>query len=103
MDSNNSSLFQQEYRVLEYLAALSYRNGDLGSYLNEIARGVSLLIESDWSIVTVCEGETGRIVASSLDLDDDERGFALHGSLVDEITQTGRSLIIEDIDRKSVV
>ena len=97
MNSNNSSLFQQEYRVLEYLAALSYRDGDLGSYLNQIARGVSLLIESDWSIVTVFEGDAGRIVASSLDLDDDERGFALHGSLVDEITQTGRSLIIEDI------
>ena len=97
MDSNDSFLFQQEHQVLEYLAALSYRNGDLSSYLHEIARGVSLLIESDWSIVTICEGETGRIVASSLDLDDDERGFSLHGSLVDEISQTGRSLIIEDI------
>lgn len=97
MDSQNSSLFQQEHQVLEYLTALSYRTGDLGTYLNEIVRGVSLLIHSDWTIVTICEGETGRVVASSMDMGEGDRGFSIHGTLVDEITQTGRSLIIEDI------
>jgi signal transduction histidine kinase len=101
MDSQNSSLFQQEHQVLEYLTALSYRTGDLGTYLNEIVRGVSLLIHSDWTIVTICEGETGRVVASSMDMGEGDRGFSIHGTLVDEITQTGRSLIIEDI-RKEV-
>jgi hypothetical protein len=36
MDSQESSLFQREQRVLECLATLSYRTGDLGGYLREI-------------------------------------------------------------------
>jgi signal transduction histidine kinase len=96
MDSKKSSRFQQEQRVLECLATLSYRSGDLGSYLSEIVHGVSRLIGSDWSIVTICEGDTGRVVASSLEMGEGDRGFSVHGTLVDEITQSGRSLIIED-------
>jgi signal transduction histidine kinase len=101
MDSKKSSFFQQEQRVLECLATLSYRSGDLGSYLSEIVHGVSRLIGSDWSIVTICEGDTGSIVASSLEMGEGDRGFSVHGTLVDEITQSGRSLVIEDT-RKAV-
>jgi hypothetical protein len=36
MDSQESSLFQREQRVLKCLATLSYRTGDLGGYLREI-------------------------------------------------------------------
>lgn len=76
---------------------MSYRSGDLGRYLHEIACGVSRLIQSDWSIVTVCQGETGQVVASSLGLGAGDNGFLVHGTLMSEISETGRSLIIEDI------
>jgi hypothetical protein len=36
MDSQESSLFQQEQQVMECLATLSYGTGDLGGYLREI-------------------------------------------------------------------
>lgn len=88
---------QQEQCVLESLATLSYRSGNLDSYLHEIACGVSRLLESDWSIVTVCQGETGAVVASSLNLDEANKGFSLHGTLAGEVIQTGQPLVIEDI------
>jgi signal transduction histidine kinase len=99
MESKESSLSQQEQQVLECLATLSYRTGDLGGYLREIVHGVSRLICSDWSIVTICEGDTGRVVASSLEMGEGDCGFSVHGTLVDEITQSGRSLVIEDTQK----
>lgn len=99
MEQHIPNLFEREYRVLESLAALSYRAGELGGYLTEIARGVSQLIQSDWSIVTIYENGTGQVVASSIDLGEDDRGFSMHGTLAGEIIQTGRSLIIEDVRR----
>ena len=101
MDLQDLHPYEQDHRVLEYLAALSYRSGDLGRYLYEIACGVSRLLESDWSIVTVCQGETGQVVASSLGLGAGDNGFSVHGTLVSEISQTGRSLIIEDIRQET--
>lgn len=92
---------EQDHQVLEFLAALSYRTGDLGRYLHDIACGVSRLLQSDWSIVTICQGETGQVVASSLGLDEGDNGFSVHGTLVNEISQTGRSLIIEDIRQEA--
>lgn len=97
MDLQNFHQDDQAHQVLEFLAALSFRSGDLDQYLHKITTGVSQLLQSDWSIVTVCAGETGRVVASSLGLGEGDHGFAVHGTLVDEISQTGRSLIIGDI------
>ncbi|MBC7971822.1 MAG: GAF domain-containing protein [Verrucomicrobia bacterium] len=97
MDLQNLHPYEHEHQVLEFLAALSYRSGDLGRYLHEIACGVSHIIQSDWSIVTVCQGETGQVVANSLGLGEGDNGFSMHGTLVSEISETGRSLIIEDI------
>ncbi len=88
---------RQDHRVLESLAALSYRTGDLESYLNEIASGVSRLIQSDWSIVTICEGEMGRVLANSLGRGLSDCEFSTHGTLLAEVVQTGRSRIIADI------
>ncbi len=96
-DPSNFDQLEQDHRVLEFLAALSYRTGDLGRYLQDIACGVSRLLQSDWSIVTICQGETGQVVANSLGLDEGDNGFSVHGTLVNEISQTGRSLIIGDI------
>lgn len=101
MNLQNSHRSEQEHRVLEFLAALSYRSGDIGCYLHEIASGVSHLIESDWSIVTVCQDGTGEVVASSLSLSEGDNGFLVHGTLVGEVTQTGQSLFIEDVRQES--
>jgi hypothetical protein len=38
-----------ERSTLEVLSALSYRAGELGLYLQEVAQGVSHLIGLDWS------------------------------------------------------
>lgn len=87
---------QQEQCVLELLAMLSYRSGELSSYLHEIACGVSRLLQSDWSVVTIRAGETGEVVASSVNMGDRKREFSLQGSLAGEIVQTGQPLIIEN-------
>jgi signal transduction histidine kinase len=101
MDLPNFHLYERDQRVLEFLAALSYRSDDLGRYLHDIACGVSHLLQSDWSIVTICQGETGQIVANSLGLEEGNQGFSVHGTFVSEISQTGRSLIIEDIRQRN--
>ncbi len=102
MNSQNPHPWEQEYRVLEFLAGLSYRSGEIGSYLHEIVSGVSRLIESDWSIVTFCQDETGEIVASSLGLSQGDNSLLMHGSLVGEVTQTGQTLFIEDARQESM-
>ncbi|MDX2213076.1 MAG: ATP-binding protein [Oculatellaceae cyanobacterium bins.114] len=82
--------------MLERLTTLSYRSGNLGAYLTELVLSVSQLIQSDWTIITVYEGETGQVIASSVEIDWDNAEFSLHGTLVNEVVQSGRSLIIED-------
>ena len=99
MNSLDPPPFAQNPAGLEYLTALSYRSGDLGAYLTEIVLGVSRLIESDWSIVTISEGETGQVVASSLEMQWDDAGFSMHGTLVNEVVRSGQVLIIEDSHR----
>jgi signal transduction histidine kinase len=101
MDLQDLHPFEHDHRVLEFLATLSYRSGDLGQYLHDIAGGVSRLLQSDWSIVTICQGETGQVVANSLGADEGDNGFLMHGTLVSEIGQTGQLLIIEDIRQQS--
>ena len=92
---------QQEQCVLESLATLSHRSGELDNYLHEIACGVSRLLGADWSIVTVCQGKTGEVMASSLELGDENKGFALHGTFAGEVIHSGQPLIIEDIRLES--
>lgn len=92
-----------EYPVLEYLSTLSYRTSELGPYLHEIVCTVSHLLQSDRSIVTFCKQGKGQILASSLGLGEDDGEFKIHGSLVEEVSQLGRSLIIEDFRQTSKV
>ncbi len=84
------------HHVLACLTELSYHAGDLDGYLTKLVLGVSRLIQSDWSIVTICEGDTGRVVASSLDTGQEDAGFSVHGTLANEVTISGRPLIVED-------
>lgn len=88
---------QQYESLLELLATLNYQSGELSPYLHEIACGVSQLLGSDWSIVTLCRDGVGQIVASNLNLDEGNRGFATHTTLAGHVTRTGRSLVIEDV------
>jgi len=101
MDSSHFPSPEQDYQALEFLATLSYRSGDLNQYLNEIACGVSRLLQSDWSIVTICQDKTGYVAASSLEMIGKDTAFAVHGSLAGEVTQAGQSLMIEDTQLES--
>jgi signal transduction histidine kinase len=81
---------------LQHLMAIGYHSGDLGTYLMEIVQGVRRIVRSDWTIVTMCNGATGKIMASSLDLEKNNTGFSLHGTLAAEVIKSGRSLVIAD-------
>jgi PAS domain S-box-containing protein len=94
--------WQQERNILSLLATLSYRTGELNHYLHEIAYDVSRLLESDWSIVTLCQGETGTVLASNLELAETDYEFSLYGSLASKVMQIGRSLCINNIHSESI-
>ncbi len=83
--------------VLEVLSSLSYRTGELSSYLQEVAQGVSELMQLDWSVVTFCKNDSERILASTVNLGkatDDV--YSLHGSLTGTVVKTGQPLVVED-------
>ena len=81
---------------LEYLTTLSYQSGELGAYLTEVVLGVSRFMQSDWTIITLCKEENGQILASSLELKQEELSFPVHETLAEAVVQSGRSLAIED-------
>ncbi len=88
---------QSEQRTLAILSALSYRSGELSSYLHEVAQGVSELIGLDWSVVTYCQDESERILASTIDLGAAAKQvYSLHGSLTGTVVRTGAPLVVED-------
>lgn len=87
---------QQKQRTLEVLSSLSYRNGELNKFLQEIAKGVSKLITIDWSVVTLCQGDFDKILASSIELDDYETTYSLHGVVTGTVVETGKSLTVDD-------
>ena len=91
-----SHQLQQERRTLEVLSSLSYRTGELGNYLKEIACGVSQLLGVDWSIVTFCQNGVEKVLASSINMGEGDHTYSLHGLLTDTVVQTGRSLVVED-------
>lgn len=91
-----SQASQQKQRTLEVLSSLSYRNGELNKFLQEIATGVSKLITIDWSVVTLCQGDFDKILASSIELDDYETTYSLHGVVTGTVVETGKSLAVDD-------
>jgi signal transduction histidine kinase len=96
MNSNISHPWKQAQPILEVLASLSYRTGEFDGYLQEIACSVSHLLELDWSVVTLCKDEIERVMASSLDMGDEECVYSLHGTLTETVVKTGRTLCVED-------
>jgi signal transduction histidine kinase len=87
---------EQSQAILGVLSALSYRSHSLSSYLHEITCGVNRLLNSDWTIVTLCEGETGQVIASNSPIENANRTFAMHQSVANTVVQSGQPLMIED-------
>ncbi|QLE55737.1 GAF domain-containing sensor histidine kinase [Nostoc sp. TCL26-01] len=88
---------QRERQIIVRLSSLNYRTGELGSYLHNIACGVSELIEVDWTVVTFCQQGFETILASSLEMGEDTpRIYALHGLLIATVIQIGRTLAVKD-------
>lgn len=85
-------------QVLEYLSSLSYRTGELSSYLTAITHGVSHLLDLDWSVVTLCQDGFEQVLASSIDLGEGEQVYSLHGLLTGTVIQTQRTLAVDDTD-----
>ncbi|MEH2188809.1 MAG: ATP-binding protein [Nostoc sp.] len=89
--------WQRERQIIARLSSLNYRTGEIGSYLHNIACGVSELIAVDWTVVTFCQEGFETILASSLEMSEDTpRVYALHGRLIGTVMQIGRTLAVED-------
>ncbi|MEO1377887.1 MAG: ATP-binding protein [Cyanobacteria bacterium J06635_10] len=88
--------WQQKQRTLEVLSSLSYRNGELNKFLQEISIAVSKLVTIDWSIVTLCDNGFDKILASSVELDDYDKTYSLHGTVTGTVVETGKSLTVDD-------
>lgn len=86
----------QQQHILEVLSSLSYRTGELSHYLREIACSVSQLLYVDWSVVTLCQNGFETVLASSIDMDEGEHTYSLHGLLTNTVVQTRQSLMVED-------
>lgn len=100
IDWQNIQRVQQWQAVLKALSMLSYRSHDLSNYLREITCGVSQLLESDWSIVTLHEASRGQVVASSLDMGGAEMGFSVHESVSQVVVESGKPFLIEDVKQR---
>lgn len=83
--------------TLDYLMSLSFRQGNLQQYLNDIAHGVSELTGMDWSVVTLNQGDLSKVLASNIDLDETEyEPYPIHGSVAKTVVQTRRPLTVTD-------
>lgn len=88
--------WQRERRAMALLSSLNYRTGELGSYLQNIACGISDLIKVDWSVVTLCQKGFEKVLASSIDMGEGEHVYSLHGSLTGTVIEIGQLLTVED-------
>lgn len=100
VDWQNSQQIDQWQAALEVLTTLSYRSHNLSSYLHEITCGVSRLLQSDCSVVTLHQESKGKVVASNLDMGNAETEFAVHESLSEVVVQSGQPFFIEDIKQR---
>ena len=91
--------WSQAQILLETLVSLSYRERGLDSYLHEITRAVSHLLDVDWSVVTCCDRQKFQLVASNIKMQSYDNSFDLHGSLTGTVVETGKSLCVSDINR----
>ncbi|MEA5466550.1 ATP-binding protein [Leptothoe sp. PORK10 BA2] len=95
--SPTSSSNRLAQTTLDYLMSLSFRQGDLQKYLNDIAHGVAELTAMDWAVVTLSLGDFSKVLASSLDWDNEnDEPYPIHGSVAKTVIQTQRLLTVKD-------
>ncbi len=91
------SHWQRDQQIIEALATLNYRSGELNQYLETISRSVCDLLNIDLTIVTLVQDrEFDRVVASS-DGMEDATVYDLHGTVTGTVVSSGRSLVVEDV------
>ncbi|GEM_PF-1027109 len=96
LESFNNTYWQHKQRTLEVLSSLSHRTGEFKIYLKEIASGVSELINVDSSVITICQEGFAKILASNIDMGDDNGAHSLHGQLTGTVVNSGQCLVVED-------
>ncbi|MEI1375451.1 ATP-binding protein [Nostoc sp. UHCC 0926] len=95
----HNQTWQRERQIIARLSSLNYRTGELGSYLHNIACGVSELIGVDWTVVTFCQEGFETVLASSLEMGESEHVYSLHNLLTGTVIQMGQSLAVEDAQK----
>ena len=94
--SYQNSYWQYKQRTLEILSHLSHRTGEFKVYLQDIASGVSELIEIDSSVITICQDDFAQILASNIPLGEENNHVSLHGQLTGTVFNSGKCLVVED-------
>jgi signal transduction histidine kinase len=92
-------MVDRQQSVLRALGSLSYRAGDLETYLREIADAVASLTRVHWVAITLCTDGWERVLASTLDPEPDPSAKAVHGEVTDFVARTGSVVVVEDIHR----
>lgn len=90
-----------EQNILDSLSTLSYRNGDLKNYLQEITLYISQLLPIDWSVVTLCQNGLEQVLASNIEFEGMEQLVLLHGTVTNKVFETGQTLAVEDVRQTS--
>jgi signal transduction histidine kinase len=93
--SKNFDWWRQQ-KTLDILFSLSYRTGELSGYLKQIACDVSQLISINLCVVTLCQKGFATVLASSIDLGENNSTHSLHGQLTGTVVDTGQNLIVEN-------
>ena len=92
----NNCYWQHQQKALKILSSLSHRTGSFSIYLKEIAISVSGLINVDCSVITICQEGFGQILASNIEMGEDNGNSSLHGKLTGTVVETGQCLVVED-------
>ncbi|MEM9903815.1 MAG: ATP-binding protein [Cyanobacteria bacterium P01_D01_bin.44] len=97
MSLATSKCASREQQALEIFSSLSYRTGELSDYLGSVVQGVSGLLCIDWSVVTLCEANSEKILASNVDIGDAmDKVYPLHGTLTGTVVTQGCPLSVPD-------
>jgi signal transduction histidine kinase len=95
-ESRQQLAWQRERQAMAILSSLNYRTGELNGYLHNIACAVSQLVDVDWTVVTICQAGFENVLASSLEMGDAPRTYALHGRLINTVMQNRCTLAVRD-------
>jgi len=94
----NNGNWYHKHRTLEILSSLSHRTGEFNLYLKQIANGVGELIDVDSSVITICQEGFAQILASNVDIANNNSHQSLHGQLTGTVVENGQILIVEDTE-----